>query len=245
MGRLANDKIIFRLLDEHCKDQNYIYCDQWKDFAYLDPAKYIWWPSSPVYSKGGGWINSRAESMRMIKDSIRFYPWMNIKAAFWATYYQFTHHYSGDGMESHCATSSYNDVAMLFPKEEYQLINSKQSVGQLWKRLEYFGPLHYKVTITSLWILLGVIILFLFGLIEMSFEIEFAAFTLIYLTSNAFSCGVFSGTFNRYQSRTVWIATLATLLLLRPFSRSTWRYLMTGKIKLMEKILTRKKYVEQ
>jgi hypothetical protein len=97
LARLIKDGIAKRVLDDTCPQSGYRLC-AYKDNLPADGNDYLWgWPSP--FWKLGGFEGTAEESQRIIIDSLKRYPLLNLKMAISNTVEQFTTFETGDGIE--------------------------------------------------------------------------------------------------------------------------------------------------
>ncbi|HEX4273390.1 MAG TPA: hypothetical protein VHZ32_18505, partial [Rhizomicrobium sp.] len=97
-ARLMQDGIVKRLLDETCPQSGYQLC-AFKGRLKTRADAWLWAPDS-LFRAQGGFHGDHTEENRIIADSIRRYPLMQIEAAARDSVRQFFTFKTGDGIES-------------------------------------------------------------------------------------------------------------------------------------------------
>ena len=209
MDRLTGDGIIKKLLVEHCDDNNYILCAYKDDFK----APYLWAGKSSPFVLIGGFGSPAEESWKMIIDSIKYYPLDNILSAIRVTAKQLFSFNTGEGLRIYKEKEYVNrQIKNIYSSEHINFTNSKQQQGNLKDILSTVIPIHNTVVTASFLILL-------FSLLYKSKQtkptLHLTIVVLSALISNAAICGTFSGAYDRYQSRIIWLLPfLATVIIL-------------------------------
>lgn len=206
-ARLLQDRIVMRLLENTCPQSRYRLC-AYKDFLPRTANGWLWTQYSP-FLRLGGYDGTKAESERIVFDSLRRYPLMNMEAALSDAARQFVSFRTGDQIEPQQwaiepAFSTYLH-AQVAP-----YLAAKQQEGMIGFTL--VNLLHVPVGFLSLGLLAA-----LAGLSLRRGKHESAAFlgfVLLALVGNALICGALSNPHDRYQSRVMWLATFAVALVL-------------------------------
>ena len=97
-ARLMQDGIVKRLLDDTCPQSGYHLCP-YRDRLPHNANAWLWGADS-LFHRDGGFAHSQAEDSRMIVDSLKRYPLMQLKAAVYDSVLQFFMFKTGDGIES-------------------------------------------------------------------------------------------------------------------------------------------------
>jgi hypothetical protein len=211
-GRLIEDGIVARYLDERCPDPSLRLCAYRADLP-KDGDGWLWDPDSPFH-KLGAWSGIGDEERKIILGTLALYPLTHVSTAVAATLRQFLAFRTEVSIfDNEPTISTFADrTPQLFP----QFMNARQQT-------EHFdvGPLNFlHVPFAALAItgLVGAIILQ--RRLKIAPEIAALCRTiLLALAANAAICGVFSHPVDRYQSRLVPLAPFAMALLLT----SRWR----------------------
>lgn len=206
-GRLIEDGIIARYLDEHCPDASLRLCD-FKATLPEDADDWAWDGDSP-FRKLGGWKGFTSEERAITRATLECYPLMHASTAVVAAVTQFFTFQTEVGVENNAPTV--NMFADHFPQLFAQFMRARQQT----ERFDV-APLNYlHVPVAALAVAgLGLALLFRRRL---KIAPEAAALCLVILLAlaiNAAICGVFSHPVDRYQSRVVLLAPLAIALLI-------------------------------
>jgi hypothetical protein len=208
VNRLTDDGIIQKLLDEHCTSNKYILC------PYKDNVKpsYLWNGKKSPFELIGGLKSPVEESWRMIYDSLIYYPLDHFLSALRTTIKQIFSFNTGDGLKVYNIKSSINRIIKgLYNYEYIDFTNSKQQQGKLEKLLSITKPVHNIVVGISFLALL-------LSLIRRKNHADATFFLTIFILSaiicNAAVCGIFSGVYDRYQSRIIWLVPFTAIVIL-------------------------------
>jgi len=207
LGRLVQDGIVKRLLDDTCPASGYRLCE-FKDNLPPSADDYLWGNTSPFLSLGG-FEGSAAEASRIIAESLRRYPWAHVASAVDNTVQQFTRFATGDGIEpQHSVLLPI--LSKVTPQHLVAYGAARQQNG-----LTTFGWLNV-VHLPAGFLSLAALSLMLAAALWMRRRddmLYLPAFILAALLGNAFICGVLSNPHDRYQSRLMWVASLGAILL--------------------------------
>lgn len=219
-ARLMQDGIVKRLLDETCPQSGYRLC-AYKNHLKTRADAWLWAPDS-LFRAQGGFRGDHTEESRIIADSIRRYPFLQIKAAVRASARQFFAFKTGDGIESQEWVLR-PDFEKMAPGQLPRYLAALQQQGRL--RFESLNMLHVTVGMLSL---LGLLLLIQRAMIRGQWnEAALPGLVLTALIGNAIICGTFSNPHDRYQSRVIWLPGLVLILarmnnpgVLRPLEES-------------------------
>ncbi len=204
-ARLMQDGIVKRLLDETCPQSGYRLC-AYKNRLKTRADAWLWAPDS-LFKARGGFHGDHSEENRIIADSIRRYPFLQIRAAVRDSARQFFEFKTGDGIESQEWVLK-PDFEKMAPRQLPRYLAARQQQGRL--RFEALNMIHVTVGMLSL---LGLLLLFQRALIRgQGSEAALPGLVLIALIGNAIICGTFSNPHDRYQSRIIWLPALVFLL---------------------------------
>ncbi len=212
-GRLLQDGIVQRLLDDTCPESGFRLC-AYKDKIPATASAWLWSPESP-FREMGGFAGTAEESSRVITASLRRYPLLNLKMALSNTAVQFASFATGDGIEPQI-----DQLAPILenyaPRQSKSYLAARQQNNRI--TFSWVNALHVPVGGLSL----IAIAVMLAGSIRRRYWDDRAflpAFLLLALLGNAVICGVLSNPHDRYQSRLIWPVTLGALLL---FTAHPW-----------------------
>jgi hypothetical protein len=204
-ARLMQDGIVKKLLDETCPQSGYRLC------AYRDRLKtradaWLWGPDSAFHAQGG-FAGSQAEDQRIIVDSVKRYPFLQLKMAIYDSVLQFFMFKTGDGIESQEWILK-PGIQRMMPGQLHAYLRARQQHNSI--RFKDLNMLHVTVGMLSL---LGLGLLLNHAVIRRRWdEATLPGLVLLALIGNAIICGTFSNPHDRYQSRLIWLPTLALLL---------------------------------
>ncbi len=221
VGRLIQDGIVKRVLDDTCPISGYRLC-AYKDHLSPDGTDFLWSYNSP-FDALGQFDGFYDEASDIIGVSLKQYPWMNLKAAAADLSEQLVTFRTGDGVEP---LSGVPDPIFkrLMPDMLDDYLASRQQRGAF-----DFGWINaVQVPLGGLSILwLATILIRAILRQDWGDRLYLPAFLLCALLGNAFICGVLSGPQHRYQSRLMWAVSFVALLLsARAFELSFWRNLL-------------------
>jgi len=207
VGRLVQDGIVKRLLDDTCPGSGYRLC-AYKDELPGDANNYLWGEDSPFW-KLGGFEGTADEAQRIIVDSLKRYPWLHLKTAARNTGEQLAMFGTGDGIEP------LFDVPVPAMQRQIpdQLPNyraARQQNGQV--AFGWINAVQVPVGAVSIAALAAILVAAVLRR-NWTDRVFLPAFILIALLGNAFICGALSNPQDRYQSRLIWLACFAVLLL--------------------------------
>ena len=204
-ARLMQDGIVKRLLDETCPQSGYQLC-AYRDHLKTRADAWLWAPDS-LFRARGGFHGDHTEEGRIIADSIRRYPWLQVEAAVRDSVRQFFTFKTGDGIESQEWILK-PDFQKMMPRQLPEYLAAQQQRGKF--RFAAFNMVHVTVGIVSL---LGLLLLLQRALIRRRWdEAALPGLVLTALIGNAIICGTFSNPHDRYQSRLIWLPSLVLLL---------------------------------
>jgi hypothetical protein len=207
LGRLMQDGIVKRLLDDTCPASGYDLCP-YKDRLPETANDYLWRYDS-LFWKFGGFEGTAEEARELIGESLKRYPWMHVETAIGNTLRQFAEFETGDGIEP------LNDVPVAaierwMPDQLPSYYASRQQSGTIDFR--WVNAAQVPLGALSLAALAAVLAHALRKRIWDD-RLFLPGFLLIALLGNAFICGALSNPHDRYQSRLMWPASFAAILL--------------------------------
>jgi hypothetical protein len=205
-GRLIEDRIIDRYLEDKCPDPTLRICAYKGDIP--DQADDWLWGDSAFY-KLGGWDGYGEEQGRIIRDTLRLYPLEHLTAAITATLEQFV------SFETEVSVDDNEPVFRTFAILVPDLLPALKSARQQDGRLKIATLNHY-LYVPVAGLAIGGLVLALLARRRLKLAPEAVAlcFTiLLALAANAAICGIFSHPVDRYQSRLVLLAPFAMAIL--------------------------------
>jgi hypothetical protein len=216
LGRLIQDGIAQRLLDDTCPQSGYRLCP-YKDNLPKTANDFLWGDSP--FDELGGFAGTNDEAKRILADSLKRYPLLHLKMAILNTLEQLVTFETGDGIEP------LNDIpvpAMMrhMPDQLDDYNASRQQQDGI--DFDWINALHIPVGGLSI-AALGTILISAVRQRLWSDRFFLPFFLLIALLGNAFICGALSNPHDRYQSRLMWPASFAVILLGVPTIRRLGR----------------------
>jgi len=215
LARLMQDGIVQRLLDDTCPDAGYRLC-AYKNNLPKTANDYLWGRESP-FRPMGSFRGTPGESRRIIAESLKRYPGLHLKMAALNTARQFARFATGDGIQP-----QHDELVPVLEKVAPRLLESYGAAHQQNGSLDFtrINGLHVTVGALSMAVLAAVLVAALRRR-RWGDDIFLPMFVLTALLGNAFICGVLSNPHDRYQSRLIWAAGFAALLLMARRSRAT------------------------
>jgi hypothetical protein len=204
-GRLLQDGIVKRLLDDTCPQSGYALC-AYKDKLPATADIWLWGVESPFHELDG-FDGTRDESTRIIADSLVRYPGMHAGTALQAAALQFVTFKTGDQIEPQ-QWILYPDIELLLPDQLSAYMHARQQMGPI-----PFGTINLVHRTVALLSLLGLLFLVGMGVVQRRWDaIALPAFIFVALLGNAMICGILSNPHDRYQSRLIWLPSFALAL---------------------------------
>lgn len=205
-GRLLQDGIVKRLLDETCPKSGYALC-AYKDDLPETADIWLWGAESP-FLELDRFDGTREESKRIIADTLRRYPWMHAETALDAAVAQFTTFETGDQIEPQ-QWILYPDFQRLLPDQLSDYMEARQQTEPI--DFDAINDVHTTVAMVSLG---GMLFLMGWNAARRRWDaVALPAFVFVALIGNAIICGVLSNPHDRYQSRVIWLPTLVVALM--------------------------------
>jgi hypothetical protein len=206
-GRMLQDGIVKRYLDDHCPDPKLQLC-AYKDRLPDDADVWFW--GSPLFDRLGRFAGLDAEMQTIALGSLLEYPLLQIQTAAIATIKQLYSVHTGEGV----VDSTWHTYGII---ENYtpQLVPAMQSARQQRGELSFvaINYLQYPAA------LIAMAFLPVIGLLASRKRLprylgEFAATCALALVANAFVCGTLSNPHDRYGARLIWVAVFASVVAL-------------------------------
>jgi hypothetical protein len=204
-GRMLQDGIVKRYLDEHCPDPRLRLCAHRNE---LPSDADLWFWGSDLFDRLGRFPGLGREMQTIVLESIAAYPWQQLERAGMAAAKQLVLVGSGEGIVT-TIWHTYAIVARDTPGAVPAMRGARQQQGGIDFAL--INRVHVPAALASMLLLLiGVIALRrrpCYADIGM-----LAAAVLLALLANAVICGVLANPHDRYGARIVWLATLVVAL---------------------------------
>ena len=211
-GRMLQDGIVMRYLDEHCPDPRLRLCDHRSELP-TDSDEFFW--GEGLFDRLGRFQGLNDEMRTIVLESLRAYPWLQLESAVVATLRQLVMVRTGWGV----LDSIWHTHGMI---ENFapEMLPAMKAARQQRSELDFdaVNRLHVPVALASMLLLLGVIAL---GAKRERFaDLGLLATTAaLAILANAVVTGALSGPHDRYGARAAWIATLIVTM-------AAWRALM-------------------
>jgi hypothetical protein len=209
-ARLMQDGIVQREMNETCPPAG---SENWRLCAYknrLPKNANAWlWGAGSGFHALGGFANQaqQDEDRRIVVESLRRYPVMNLRAAVYDSALQFLQFKTGDGIEPQLAILEPN-FKQTIPQQVPAYLKARQQRGLI--RFKTLNLIHVPVGAMSV---LGILLLLQHALVRKDWDGGLLpALVLLGLIGNAIICGTFSNPHDRYQSRVIWLPSLVLLL---------------------------------
>lgn len=204
-GRILQDGIVKRLLDETCPASGYALC-AYKDTLPKTADIWLWGQGSPFLALDR-FKGTRDESREIIADSLRLYPLMHIRTAFHSALSQFFMFKTGDQIEPQ-QWVLHPDFARYVPDQLDAYMTARQQQVRF-----AFGPINRVHEAVGMISLCGLGLLLVWGVVRRRWaRVALPAFVFVALMGNAIICGALSNPHDRYQSRIMWLPTFALVL---------------------------------
>jgi hypothetical protein len=204
-GRMLQDGIVTRYLNDHCPDPRLRLCPYRNELP-LDADSFLWGRS--VFNKLGRFAGLDDEMRTIVLGSMRDYPGMQIEAALTATARQLVAVGTGEGIVD-TVLHSYGIIERYTPSVVPAMRAARQQHGEIG--FTAINALHVPVAWAAM-ALLPVLMMLGWRSGEFADLGRLAATISIALLGNAAFCGVISNPHDRYGSRIVWIAAFVAAL---------------------------------
>ena len=204
-GRMLQDGIVKRYLDDHCPDARLKLCPYRNELP-RNADEFLW--SYGIFNDLGRFDGLGEEMRFIVLRSVQAYPLQQIGTALAATANQLRLVETGHGNHDRI-WHTYGIIKRFIGGEVPAMQKARQQRGEL--SFELINRVHVPIALGSM-----VFLLALLGnaLVCGRFDapIRLAATVTVALLANAFVCGALSGPHDRYGARIVWIASLAAAI---------------------------------
>lgn len=202
-GRMLQDGIVARYLDEHCPDKRLRLCAYRHELP-TDADAFFWGGNGTVFNKLGRFAGLGDEMSLIVTESLKAYPAWQVQAAAIATLRQLVRVSTGEGVVN-SAWHSYAIIDKFTPHAAPAMRAARQQRGEL-----SFTTINDVQRPLALAAMLLLVPLMLWGSQRQSMSDfgRLAATTACALLANALVCGVFSNPHDRYGARLAWLAPL-------------------------------------
>lgn len=207
-GRMLQDGIVKRYLDEHCADANFKLCPHRAELP-ATADEFLW--ANSVFNRLGRFAGLGEEMRAIVIGALRAYPAMQAETALAATARQLVMVATGEGTHDKL-WHTYGIVERYMPGEVAAMRAARQQRGLL--DFTAVNAVHVPVAFLSLAAMIAVLAHALWRR-SLDAMVLLAATILVACLGNAFILGAISGPHDRYGARIVWIATFAALAILQ------------------------------
>ena len=204
-GRMLQDGLVKRYLDDHCATEKLKLCPYRNELPKTGDD-FLWGKS--MFNDLGRFNGLGDEMAYIAWHSLIAYPGAQLEAATKATAQQLVSVATGEGSNNWLA-HTYGIIERYLPQEIEAVRKAHQ---QHWEfDFRAMNLIHVPVALLSMLLLIGILINAALrrGLDDIALLAGTVALALV---GNAFLCGVLSGPHDRYGARMVWIATLTVLI---------------------------------
>jgi hypothetical protein len=206
MGALVEHGIAQEYLEEHCGEEEYVFC-QYKDSLPERAWEFIWLESSPFYAMGG-FEGTKDEFNEIISGTLTSpkYLWMHFKESIKASGDQLIKYRIGDGNGPYLnETPLYKRIAFYFPQEIEAFRTSRQNRSE-------FGFLSWYNTLLGI-VLLMSSLMYLFVFLKSEKRMKGILFILfLSIIYNAWICGTFANAIDRLGAKVMWMIPLVAFI---------------------------------
>ncbi|MDP1868999.1 MAG: hypothetical protein Q8L13_22010 [Bradyrhizobium sp.] len=212
-GRMLQDGIVKRYLDDHCPQQQLKLCP-YRNALPATADRFLW--GSSVFDDLGRFKGLNDEMGLIVRRSLVEYPLRQAEAAIVATAQQLVLVGTGEGTNG-LIGHTYGIMERYLPAQ----LKSMRAAYQQHRDIDFdaINRLHVPVALASM---LAVVAIFAIAVWRRRLDdlTLLAATVTLALLGNAFVCGVISGPHDRYGARLAWVASLVALIaLVRHFTR--------------------------
>jgi hypothetical protein len=204
-GRMLEDGIVKRYLNDHCPDPRLKLCPYRNDLP-RTADDFLW--NYGIFNELGRFDGLGEEMRFIVLRSVHEYPLQQIKTAFTATASQLGLVTTGYGIHDQI-WHTYGIIKRFIPEEVPTLQKARQQQGEV--HFDLINRVHVPIALGSM---LFVLVLVANAVVRGRFDepARLAATVTVALLANAFVCGALSGPHDRYGARMVWIATLTAAI---------------------------------
>ena len=204
-GRMLQDGIVTRYLNDHCPDPRLKLCPYRKELP-LDADTFLW--GDGVFDQLGRFAGLGDEMQTIVLGSLRDYPVMQIKAALVATAKQLVTVGTGEGFVS-TVWHTYGIIERYMPSVVPAMRAARQQHDEVG--FAAINLVHEPVAWAAM-ALLPFMVALGFWSADFADLGRLATTVALALLANAAFCGVISNPHDRYGSRITWIAVFGVAL---------------------------------
>jgi hypothetical protein len=202
-GRMLQDGIVARYLEEHCPDKRLRLCAHRHELP-TNADVFFWSGDGTVFAQLGRFEGLGDEMGLIVAESLRAYPAWQAQAAAVATLRQLVRVSTGEGVVD-TAWHSYAIVAKFKPHAAPAMRAARQQHGEL--KFTAINAIQRPLALAAMLLLVP---LMLWGAQRQSMTALGRLATTIAgaLLANALVCGIFANPHDRYGARLAWLAPL-------------------------------------
>jgi len=204
-GRMLQDGIVKRYLDEHCPDKRLKLC-AYKDELPRDADVWFW--ASPLFDKLGRFAGLDSEMETIALRSLAAYPGLQVESALMNTAEQLVAVHTGEGVLN-TIWHTYGIIKRYTPDLVPAMQAARQQRGEI--SFTAINELQYPLALIAVALLPLIVLLAWIEVLPASLG-ELAATCGLALLANAFVCGALANPHDRYGARLVWLAVFAAAL---------------------------------
>ena len=206
-GRMLQDGIVKKYLDEHCLDPRLRLC-AYKDALPQGADEWFW--GSALFDRLGRFAGLGGEMKTIALESLIDYPGLQFESAVTDTARQLVAVHTGEGVLN-SIWHTYRIVDLYTPRLSPAVHVARQQQGEI--SLAGVNRLQYPLALAAMALLPLLVWLAWRGTIAADIG-ELAAAMALTLLGNAFICGVLSNPHDRYGARVAWLAFLVMIIAL-------------------------------
>jgi hypothetical protein len=206
-GRMMQDGIVARFLDDHCPRENFKLCPYRNELP-ATADQFLW--GNSMFNTLGRFEGMNDEMGTIVVESLKEYPAWQAGAALRAMGQQLLHVATGEGANG-WIPHTYGIIERYIPAQVAPMRAARQQHWEL--NFDVINWLHVPVALASM---LALVALLAHALAQRRLDdlTLLSATVTLALLGNAFICAVISGPHDRYGARMVWVATFVVLMAL-------------------------------
>jgi len=204
-GRMLQDDIVKKYLDEHCPDPRLKLC-AYKEQLPRDADEWFW--GSDLFDRLGRFAGLGGEMQTIALASLADYPRLQLQSAVSETARQLIAVHTGEGVLN-SIMHTYRIIELYAPRSVPAMRAARQQQGEI--SLTGVNRLQYPLALGAMALLPLIVWLAWRGTLAADIG-ELAAASVLTLLGNAFICGVLSNPHDRYGARVAWIAGLVVIV---------------------------------
>jgi hypothetical protein len=207
LAHLVESGIASRVLSAHCPERGYMLCP-YRARLPMSADRFLWVDALDIYP----WQRRDAiapETHRLLRDSLLEYPGLHLQTAARQTLQALSRFATGEGLDGDASYRIDPQIMRDFPGDLVAYRAAKQQASAL--PLAALRSVHTPcgwLALLSACALVVAASLPRFARLRSERCVRFAAFALAAYLLNAMLCANFSGVFDRYESRILWLLAL-------------------------------------